>query len=206
MIEYPVHMCMDKTNIKQRRFAQIATLEDTLFHSGDLANLWDIQKPDTLHTTLSRYVKQGILHRVYKGFYSIKAIDSIHPWLIGLKAIHEHAYISTETILYAAGVINQKPSCVTLVSGKSMRFRIGAVMYYSRRMTDAFLYNPAGIEVKEGIRRASIERAVADLLYYNPRVYIDNPALYDQDKLVELQGDIGFTASQHRGAHLDTPG
>jgi len=164
VIDYPVHMCTDSTNIKQRRFAQIAALGDTLFHAGDLANLWGIQKPDTLHTTLSRYVKQGLLHRVYKGLYSIKALDTIHPWLVGLKAIHGYAYISTETILYAEGIINQKPSCVTLISGTSMRFRIHAVPYYSRRMADAFLYNPAGIEMKDGMRRASAERAVADLL------------------------------------------
>jgi predicted transcriptional regulator of viral defense system len=191
-------MCTDTANIKPRRFAQIAALGETLFHSGDLAKLWDIQNPDTLHTTLSRYVKQGLLQRVYKGLYSIKALDTIHPWLLGLKALHEYAYVSTETILYTAGVINQKPGCITLVSGKSMRFRVRSVSYYSRRMSDAFLYNPAGVEVKEGIRRASTERAVADLLYYNPGMYIDNPGLYDQDKLVELQKNIGHLRSHER--------
>lgn len=66
-------------NIKtaQNRFALLARQGDTLFHTRDLAALWGITNLNTLYTTLKRYVGQGLLFRMYKGFYALKTLDEL---------------------------------------------------------------------------------------------------------------------------------
>ena len=185
-------MCIDKINIKQRRFAVIAKMGESVFHAGDLANLWDIRNPATLYTTLTRYTNQGLLHRVYKGLYSIKPLDQLDPFLLGLKALHRYGYISMESVLFRAGIINQENNYITLISEISRKFEIYSMHYYSRRLADKYLFNPAGILNQGDIRIASVERAVADLLYYNPKVFLDNPGEVDQEKVKEIQAELGY--------------
>jgi hypothetical protein len=40
-------------------------------------------------------------------------------------------------------------------------------------MRERFLFNDAGIEKAEGVMRATLPRAVADMLYFHPRKYLD---------------------------------
>jgi hypothetical protein len=54
-----------------------------------------------------------------------------------------------------------------------MRFEINAVWYYSRRL-------------------ASTERAAADLFHYNPQALLDNPGFINQEKLREIQEELGY--------------
>ena len=105
-------MSTEKTNIKQHRFAQLAKLGEIIFHAKDLANLWQIKNPNTLYTSLKRYNQQRLLFRIYKGFYSIKPINQLDPFLLGIKAMHKFCYISAETILEKAGIIQQKTNYI----------------------------------------------------------------------------------------------
>lgn len=70
---------VDKT--AQWRFAQVAKLGEIVFRADDLANLWQITNKNTLHTTLSRYVKKGLLFRIWKGLYSVRPVADIDPFL-----------------------------------------------------------------------------------------------------------------------------
>ncbi|MEK7202762.1 MAG: type IV toxin-antitoxin system AbiEi family antitoxin domain-containing protein [Patescibacteria group bacterium] len=162
-------MSTDKLNVKLNRFAQIAQLGEIIFHAKDLANLWQIKSQNTLHTALSRYVKKGLLFRIYRGFYAIKPIENIDSYLLGIRSLHAYAYISTETILAKAGIISQVIDKITFISSKSTKFKIGNNWYISRKLADKFLFNPAGINEKNGIMFACYERAVADMLYFNPK-------------------------------------
>jgi predicted transcriptional regulator of viral defense system len=155
------------------RFAKLAELDENVFHIADLANLWNIRNKNTLHQTLSRYLKRGLIFRIYKGLYSIGKINDIDPAFMGLKALHRPAYISCETILYEAGILNQRPQAITFVSEISKTFLIGQRQYKSRQMADQYLFNDRGIEIKNGIRQATLPRALADMLYFNPRKYFD---------------------------------
>ncbi|OGI95129.1 hypothetical protein A3A03_01760 [Candidatus Nomurabacteria bacterium RIFCSPLOWO2_01_FULL_40_18] len=158
---------------RNRRFADLAVLGDTVFHINDLANLWNIRDRNTLRKTLSRYVAAGLIHRIHRGFYSLKNLRDIDAYSLGLKAIHRFAYISCESVLSDNGIINQSPTEITLVSDISRRYKIGDLNFRSRRLTYNFLYNDVGILNRNDIRIATVERAVADMLYFNPRAYFD---------------------------------
>lgn len=184
---------LTKNLITQQRFAKIAGLGEVVFHADDLANLWRIQNKNTLHTTLTRYVQAGLLNRIYRGFYSIIPLDKINPFLIGVKALHGYAYVTTETILARAGAILQDIGKITLAGGNSRQFSIGEWNFRSRKLKDKFLFNPEGISSEQGILTASPERAAADMLYFNPNFYFDNRKVLDWKKVKELQKKIGYT-------------
>lgn len=192
-------MSIEKINLnkkinKNRRFADIALLDEVVFHTKDLANLWNIKNKNTLYQTLSRYEKSGLLYRIYNSLYSITNIKNIEPYLLGVKALHCHSYISLESILYDNGIINQKPREITLVSNLSKRFEIGEHKFRSRKMQNKFLFNNAGIQIVNGIQKASLERAILDMIYFSPKKYLDayNTGLVDWNKVKELSLEIGY--------------
>ncbi|MFA6392606.1 MAG: hypothetical protein WCW54_00770 [Candidatus Paceibacterota bacterium] len=176
------------------RFAQIALLGESIFHADDLANLWNIRNKNTLHRTLFRYVKRGLIYRIYNGLYSIKKIGELDSYLLGIKSLHRPAYISCESILYEYGVLNQRPQIITLVSSISKSFSIGQMHYRSRQMRDEYLFNDSGIEVIDGVRKASLARAVADMLYFNREKYLDafDSKLIDWILVEKIIKDVGY--------------
>lgn len=155
------------------RLAVVASKGEIVFHSADLANLWGIRNKNTLNKTLFRYAANKLIYRIYGGLYSIKKTDEIDPLFLGMKALHSTAYVSCETVLYNAGVLNQSPKEITLISSQSKRFSIGRSKYRSRKMRNEFLFNDIGVDIKDGVRIASLSRAVADMLYFSPRKYLD---------------------------------
>ncbi len=188
----------DNSALYQQRFAQLARMGISVFHAGDLANLWKIRNRNTLYTTLKRYVKSGLLHRIYKGLYSLKPVEQIDPLLLGVKALHKYAYISAETVLTQAGIIQQVIGRITLISSQSKKFSIGENHYHSRKLTDRFLYNPTGITEEQGVKKAAVERAVADLLYFNPRAHFDAEKFINWNKIKHIQKQIGYPLTPDR--------
>ena len=185
-------MSTEKTNITANRFALLARMNETIFHTGDLYNLWGFKNTNNLYTTLKRYVKAGLLYRVYNGLYSIHPVTELDPYLLGIKALHKYSYVSVESVLADEGIMLQSLNYITLISSISKRFLINDNHYYSRRLHDRYLHNNAGIIEKNGLRIATVERAVADLLYYNPGAYFDGDALIPWDKVNALQQVIGY--------------
>lgn len=181
--------------IKPDRIAALARLGQEIVHTRDLANLWHIKDRNTLYTALTRYVKRGILFRLQKGMYALKPMPELDPWVLGIKTLHRFGYISTETMLAEHGIIAQKISSITLISNISTRFSFGSQQYLSRKLNDAFLYNPAGIIEQKGVKIATISRAVADLLYFNPRAYFDGAHLIDWDAVRRIQYEMGYPAT-----------
>ena len=181
------------------RFAQLAKIGEIVFHTDDLANLWRITNKNTLYTTIKRYVGQGLLFRIYKGFYGIMPSREIDPYLLGVKALHRYAYVSCETVLREEGIIQQELSAITLVSSETKRFSIAGNNYYSRKLADKFLYQQKGIAVADrGVRKANAERAIADLLYFNPHAYFDARNLIDWKKVRDLQKELGYPLTPER--------
>lgn len=181
------------------RFAELARLGEVVFHTDDLANLWGITNKNTLYTAIKRYAQRGLLFPIHKGFYAIKPPATIDPLLLGVKALHGYAYVSTETILRGHGVIQQEIPYITLVSHQTKRFTTNGRAYYARKLPDQFLYQPSGItESANGVRKATPERAVADLLYFNKHAYFDSPERVDWEYMRELQKDIGYPLTPER--------
>ncbi len=163
-----------------------------LFHTGDLAVLWDITNRNTLYTTIKRYCRQGIIHPIFKGLYATLPIDQLDPLELGAAIIHDYCYITTETVLAAAGVISQATYAYTFAAPVSKRCTIGPHNYRYRRLQPQYLYNPIGIETRQGVATASTERAVADLLYFSPRYHLDMADSIDWDRVQAIQKEVGY--------------
>ena len=183
-------------NITNNRFAQLARMGGVVFHISDLANLWQIGNKNTLHTTLRRYVQKGLLFRIYRGFYSLKEIKQIDPIILGIKALNRFAYLSAESVLFKIGIISQVSRQITLVSSVSKKFVLGNNFYFVRKLNDKFLFNPVGLKLENSYYQASVERAVADLLYFNPHYFFDGARRINWKKVKEIQKELGYPISK----------
>ncbi len=182
-----------KINYIEARFAKIASCGEQIFHTDDLARLWNITNKNTLWVTLKRYTEKGLLFRIYRGFYAIKPINKLDPLFLGIKALHKYSYVSTETVLMKHGIIQQLSNTITLISSKTSRFNIGENNYYCRQLSDNRLYNSIGITTNEnGVKIASPDRAVADLLYFNPKFHLDAFKQIKWSKIRKIQKELNY--------------
>ncbi len=174
------------------RISKLIGLNTKLFHTNDLAVIWGVENRNNLYMIISRYVKKGILHPVYKGLYSSVPISELDPLDLGVAIIHKYTYLSTETILAQEGVINQAVYDYTYVAENSKRVEVANWSFRYRKMKSEYLYNMTGINHTQGRFIASTERAVADLLYYNPRYHFDMPQMIDFDRVTVIQREVGY--------------
>lgn len=163
-----------------------------LFHTNDLALLWGLKNSNTLYTTIKRYVQKGILFRIHKGFYAAVPPAEIDPLRLGVGFLHAFAYLSCESVLVSAGVIFQGGESFTLVAGVSRKFRVGGNHFLVRKMKNEFLYQAAGILEKDEVKIATPERAVADMLYFQPAYHFDSPSSVDWALVKKIQKEVGF--------------
>ena len=168
------------------------TLNEPLYHTSDLGRLWEINNRNTLTVSIHRYVKQGILIPVYRGLYATRPIDTISPYRLGAAAIHGYCYVSTETVLAEAGVIFQELFGITFVSHSVKQITIAENLFRSRQMAPSLLYQTIGISLVDGVLWASPERAYADLKYFAPLYYVDNPDALDMKKVKAIQKEVGY--------------
>ena|SRR3990167_4328531 len=147
--------------------------DQRLFHTRDLALLWQIKNKNNLYTRIKRYLDKGILIPIHKGFYATVPIDQLNPVRLSIGYLHSFAYLSCETILARYGVIFQHSDYLTLVSNRSIRFQIGDRKYLVRKLQEKYLFNYAGLAEEGGVYQATLARAVADMLYFNPHYYFD---------------------------------
>jgi len=174
-------------NVKQNRFLSIAKLNTPIFRIDDLARIWAINNRNTLSTSLKRYVSSALIYRLYKGLYSIKPVSELDPFLLGAKALNSYCYLSGETILLKHGIIFQQVEYFTFVGERNKRFKIGDYKYYCRQLKDCFLYNDIGIIKTGKVNIATLERAVADVLYFNSKYYFDNPTAINWAMVKKIQ-------------------
>ena len=181
-----------KRNPKKNKLDLLLKYSQNLFHTGDLGLLWNIENKNTLYMTIKRYVDRGILIRVQKGFYSKIPLERLSPIKLGMSFLHSFCYLSTESILVKEGIISQAIPHITLISDQSKKFKIKNDSYISRQMKNESLFNETGIITRDDIKEASIERAVADMLYYDPNYHFDAPNLINWSKVKKIQKEVGF--------------
>lgn len=182
---------------KDNRISKLIHFKQPIFHINDLAIIWNINNRNSLYTLLKRYTQTGILFRIFKGLYSLYPLKDLDPYLLGLKAIHRFAYVSTESILVENGIIPQIIYDYTFVSSISLKMKIGDYYHTFRKLDDKYLFNPEGIYEQNGIRKAIKERAAVDLLYFNPKAVLDGKNLLNMDKIKVLQKEIGYPLTPH---------
>jgi len=174
------------------RISELLKLDRKLFHTSDLAVLWGISNRHNLYMTVTRYIDQGILFPVFKGLYATVPLDSLNPLEVGRSVIHRYTYLSTESVLSQAGIISQAVYDYTFVADLSKRVTMGSWSFRFRQLKDVYLHNPAGISSQSGLFVASTERAVADMLYFNPLFHFDVPKGVDFDRVKSIQLEVGF--------------
>jgi len=174
------------------RIIELNRIDRKVFHSNDLAILWNIANKNTLYTAIKRYVQKGVLIPIYKGLYSTVPISQLDPLELGRAIVHRYTYLTTESVLVQEGIISQAIYAHTFVSSISKRVTVGDSSFRFRKLKDEYLYNPTGILNNEGNLIATTERAVADMLYYNPKYHFDFSASIDFEKVKEMQIEIGY--------------
>jgi len=177
---------------KDNKIAVLLKQKEIIFHTQDLMVLWDVYNKNTLYTTIKRYCQKEVLYSIQKGMYSVIPINKIDVWLLGSKALYKYNYVSTETILVKEGIINQVSDKITLISSKSLKFELNGNFFVSRQLADKFLFNNSGIVVIDGVRQAVLARAVADMLYFNPKFYFDNQKLINWRLVKKIQKKVGY--------------
>ncbi len=174
------------------RIDQLLKQNQKLFHTQDLALLWEIENNNTLYTTIKRYVQKGILIPIHKGFYSTLPLSNINLFLLGIGYLHSFSYVSTETVLSNEGIVFQKTNYITLISNTSKKFKIGDIWYHARKLKERYLYNESGIETKDNVRIATVERAVSDLIYFDPLYHFDLNTHINWKKVKKIQKEVGY--------------
>jgi len=174
------------------RLSELIRLDRKIYHSNDLALLWDITNKNTLYTTIKRYVRKGVLIPIYKGLYSTIPLSQLNPLELGRAIIHRYTYLSTESVLAQAGVISQATYQYTFVSNLPKKVSVGSLSFLYRQLKEEYLNNPAGVTNQNGIFIATTERAVADMLYFNPKYHFDVPETIDFDKVKIIQKEVGY--------------
>jgi hypothetical protein len=174
------------------RLNELIKSDRNVYHSNDLAILWGISNKNTLYTTIKRYVQKGTLIPIYKGLYATVPITELDPLELGRAVIHRYTYLTTESVLAQDGIISQATYAYTFVSSLSRKITIGDFSFVFRKLKDEFLFNPTGITNKNGNFVATTERAVADMLYFNPKYHFDFSESIDFKKVKQMQKEIGY--------------
>jgi hypothetical protein len=174
------------------RLIELVRSDRNIYHSNDLAILWEISNKNTLYTTIKRYVQKGVLIPIYNGLYSTVPISELDPLELGRAVIHRYTYLTTETVLAQAGIISQATYAYTFVSSLSRKAMVGPYEFLFRKLKDEYLYNPTGITNQNGNFIATPERAVADILYFNPKYHLDFSASIDFETVKQMQKEIGY--------------
>lgn len=163
-----------------------------LFHTKEIALLWHMTNPNTLYVTISRAVRAGVLYSVQKGLYSSVPLSKIDPFELGIALIHTYAYVSCETVLAKAGVITQHVDAMTFVSSKSKMIDCQGRRFRFRQLTDRFLYQGIGVKREGDVLWATLERAVADMLYFSPSYHFDNRRAIQWNTVRTIQKEMGY--------------
>lgn len=171
---------------------KLMKLAEPLYHTDELAALWGITNRNTLTVSIHRYVQKGVLIPVYRGLYATRPISEISPYRLAAAVAHRYCYVSTETVLVNVGVMFQQLSAITFVSDRTQQADLGGHTFRFRQMAPKFLHQPMGISLQDGVLWASPERAYADLLYFVPKYYLDNPGVLDMKKVKQIQQEVGY--------------
>jgi predicted transcriptional regulator of viral defense system len=145
--------------------------------------LWQDDDTDSARVRLNYYVKKGNLHRLRRGIY-VK--DKNYDKLELATRIFTPSYVSFETILAKEGLIFQYQTEITVASYLSRDITVDGQNYSYRKIKNAVLTNPAGIEQNNNISIATKERAFLDTLYSNTDYHFDNINALDWEKLHQL--------------------
>lgn len=178
--------------MKSAKINLLLKSKQQIYRTTDLGVLWGIENKNTLYTTIKRRVKEGVLVPIFKGLYSVVPIIQLDPADLGSRVIHDYCYLSFESVLAASGVISQPSQAYTFAGRSRKKFNCSGYKYLVRRLPEQALLASEGVVLEGNHLRASLSRAVADMLYLNPQYHWDVPQLIDWSQVDQIRQKVGY--------------
>lgn len=157
--------------------------KQTVLSAKNIMLLWGEATSDAARVRINYYAKSGDLYRIRRGIY---AKDKSYNKLELATKIFTPSYVSFETVLGQAGVTFQHYNQIFVASYTKREITADGQVYSYKRIKDAILTNPAGIENKDNYSIATPERAFLDVVYLNKDYHFDNLSALNWDKVFEI--------------------
>ena len=171
---------------------ELIKTEKRLFHIADMAVIWRISNRKNLNMRLYRYVKNGLLFSIQRGLYALVPPEKLSPLEVAVALNHRYCYLTTETVLERYGVINRRVQFLTFFGEMSKKCYWAGNQFMFRKLKTEYLMRNDGVFEENGCFVATLERAVADILYFNPKFYFDSPNLINWTKVEEIKKKVGY--------------
>lgn len=145
-------------------------MKQSVFTRASLAQIYPELEERQMTNALYYAVKNGQLTKIRRGFYVKPGYDKQE---LACK-LYPPAYVSTDTVLFEAGIIFQLMSEIICLSRVSREVVVDQQTIRYRKVKDMILTNPMGVK-NDGIKSvASVERAVLDTLFLDGQRHLDN--------------------------------
>jgi predicted transcriptional regulator of viral defense system len=168
---------------KGNYISTILRSKQTILSAKDILLLWGEASSDAARVRINYYAKRGDLYRIRRGFY---AKDKDYNKFELATKIFTPSYVSFETVLGQAGITFQHYNQIFVASYTTREITADGQAYSYKRIKDAILTNPAGIENKDNYSIATPERAFLDIVYLNKDYHFDNLGPLNWDKVFEI--------------------
>lgn len=163
--------------------AAILKSNKTVFTFKDIALLWQETASSTTRVRINYYVKKGALVKLRRGIY---AKSRNYNKLELATRIYTPAYVSFETVLVKEGLIFQLYEKIFVASYLTREIIVDSQAYFFRKIKEAVLMYPLGVEHRDEVAIAGKERAFLDTLYANPDFHFDNLHTLSWEKVFEI--------------------
>jgi len=157
--------------------------KQTVLSVKDIMLLWGEASSDAARVRINYYAKSGGLYRIRRGFY---AKDKNYNKFELAAKIFTPSYVSFETVLGQAGITFQHYNQIFVASYTKREITADGQVYSYKRIKDAILTNPAGVESNDNYSIAIAERAFLDVVYLNKDYHFDNLGPLNWDKVFEI--------------------
>lgn len=184
-MKYPYIRFIFKPNIRifMKYIDILLKSNKTVFNFNDIKILLWIWNDNSIKSFFSRWVKQGILVRIYKWIYWFKNYN-LNELATKVK---KNSYISFETVLKKDWIIFQDYwNTIFLASDDTIDKKLWDINFKYLKIKNDILLNPLWIINKGTYMIATKERAICDRLYLSKNYYFDNLDWVDKDKLLDI--------------------
>lgn len=156
----------------------IQATDRNVFSAQDLGVLWGYSEEKKLFEIIKHYARTGQIYRLGRGLYSKKLLtendlrsETRLQYEIANKLV-PNSYISLWTVLKNEGVMFQYYDEIYSVAKRSVVREVLGVKFVYKQVKESILLNDTGVNVQDGLRVASAERAKEDMKYLYPKVNI----------------------------------
>lgn len=173
------------------KLVSIAEMGKTVFTAQDLAVLWGYDDQGKLYELIKYYVRRGEIFALARGLYSTKLykeedLRNNQELLFEIaNRLVPNSYVSLFTVLKKEGVIFQYYDAVYSIAERSVTRIVKGVKFVYKQVKQEVLLSDLGI-INNGVRVATLERAVADTWYLYPKINLESLGAVNIDVLKKI--------------------